>query len=78
MNFRRMTQRANSRATRTANQRAQLTWNLRKGAGDRGRETAGGRPPGASDFTHTDPWRVLRIQSEFVEGFDALAALALP
>ncbi len=26
-----------------------------------------------SDFTHTDPWRVLRIQSEFVEGFDALA-----
>jgi len=27
-----------------------------------------------SDFTHTDPWRVLRIQSEFVEGFDALAA----
>ena len=27
-----------------------------------------------SDFIHTDPWRVLRIQSEFVEGFDALAA----
>jgi hypothetical protein len=26
-----------------------------------------------SNFTHTDPWRVLRIQSEFVEGFDALA-----
>ncbi len=26
-----------------------------------------------SGFTHTDPWRVLRIQSEFVEGFDALA-----
>ena len=26
-----------------------------------------------TDFTHTDPWRVLRIQSEFVEGFDALA-----
>ena len=25
------------------------------------------------DFTHTDPWRVLRIQGEFVEGFDALA-----
>jgi hypothetical protein len=22
---------------------------------------------------HTDPWRVLRIQSEFVEGFGALA-----
>ncbi len=26
-------------------------------------------------FTHTDPWRVLRIMGEFVEGFDALAAL---
>lgn len=24
-------------------------------------------------WTHTDPWRVLRIQGEFVEGFDALA-----
>ena len=22
---------------------------------------------------HTDPWRVLRIQAEFVEGFGALA-----
>jgi uncharacterized protein (TIGR00730 family) len=27
------------------------------------------------DFLETDPWRVLRIQSEFVEGFDALAAV---
>jgi uncharacterized protein (TIGR00730 family) len=27
----------------------------------------------ASDFTDTDPWRVLRIQGEFVEGFDALS-----
>jgi uncharacterized protein (TIGR00730 family) len=27
------------------------------------------------DFVHQDPWRVLRIQSEFVEGFDALAAI---
>lgn len=26
-------------------------------------------------FIHTDPWRVLRIQSEFVRGFDALADL---
>jgi uncharacterized protein (TIGR00730 family) len=26
-------------------------------------------------FTHTDPWRVLRIQGEFVEGFDALAEI---
>lgn len=26
-------------------------------------------------FTNTDPWRVLRIQGEFVEGFDTLAEL---
>ncbi|MGW1895706.1 LOG family protein [Streptomyces sp. NPDC002004] len=30
---------------------------------------------GDSDWVHTDPWRVLRIQSEFVEGFGALAEL---
>jgi len=33
-------------------------------------------PPPTQDpdwFTHTDPWRVLRIQGEFVSGFDALA-----
>ena len=29
--------------------------------------------PRAADFIHTDPWRVLRIQGEFVAGFDALA-----
>jgi uncharacterized protein (TIGR00730 family) len=28
-----------------------------------------------SDWLHADPWRVLRIQSEFVEGFGALAEL---
>ncbi|MGW4478223.1 LOG family protein [Rhodococcus triatomae] len=28
---------------------------------------------GPVDWVHTDPWRVLRIQSEFVEGFDALS-----
>jgi uncharacterized protein (TIGR00730 family) len=27
------------------------------------------------EFLDTDPWRVLRIQAEFVEGFDALAAV---
>jgi uncharacterized protein (TIGR00730 family) len=30
---------------------------------------------GPSDWVHTDPWRVLRIQAEFVEGFGALAEL---
>lgn len=29
----------------------------------------------AAAFTHTDQWRVLRIVSEFVEGFDALAEI---
>jgi len=28
---------------------------------------------GPSDWVHTDPWRVLRMQAEFVEGFGALA-----
>lgn len=28
---------------------------------------------GAADWLHTDPWRVMRIQAEFVEGFGALA-----
>jgi hypothetical protein len=30
---------------------------------------------GSGDWVHTDPWRVLRIQAEFVEGFGLLAEL---
>jgi hypothetical protein len=30
---------------------------------------------GPTDWVHADPWRVLRIQSEFVEGFGGLAEL---
>ena len=30
---------------------------------------------GPTDWVHLDPWRVLRIQSEFVEGFGLLAEL---
>jgi uncharacterized protein (TIGR00730 family) len=30
---------------------------------------------GPSDWLHTDPWRVMRIQAEFVEGFGLLAEL---
>jgi hypothetical protein len=30
---------------------------------------------GPADWVHTDPWRVLRIQSEFVDGFGTLAGL---
>lgn len=29
----------------------------------------------AAAFTHSDPWRVLRIMGEFVSGFDALAGI---
>ena len=31
--------------------------------------------PPADDFTRRDPWRVLRIMGEFIEGFDKLAGL---
>ena len=30
---------------------------------------------GPADWVHADPWRVMRIQSEFVEGFGSLANL---
>ncbi|MET8553847.1 TIGR00730 family Rossman fold protein [Streptomyces sp. NPDC004959] len=30
---------------------------------------------GATDWVHTDPWRVMRMQSELVDGFGALAEL---
>src|ERR1035437_2064988 len=30
---------------------------------------------GPADWVHTDPWRVLRIQAEFVEGFGLLAEM---
>ena len=46
--------------------------------GHRGRETTDQHlldSGGPSDWLHTDTWRVLRIQSEFVEGFGALAEL---
>ena len=36
------------------------------------------QPAEAGLFTHTDPWRVLRIMGEFVEGFDTLAELREP
>ena len=33
------------------------------------------KAPPPVDFTHTDPWRVMRMTGEFVEGFDRLAHL---
>src|SRR5438067_4065485 len=33
------------------------------------------RAPEHAAFTNTDPWRVLRILGEFVQGFDALAEI---
>jgi hypothetical protein len=32
-------------------------------------------PSTAADFTRTDPWRVMRIMGEFIEGFDALSGV---
>lgn len=32
-------------------------------------------PHDGTDWLHADPWRVMRIQTEFVAGFDALAEL---
>ena len=32
-------------------------------------------PGQAADFTRTDPWRVMRIMGEFIEGFDALSGV---
>jgi uncharacterized protein (TIGR00730 family) len=49
---------------------------LRRGAVDEG--TTDQRlldSRGPSEWVHTDPWRVLRIQAEFIEGFGALAEL---
>ena len=34
-----------------------------------------GSSPSRVDFTRTDPWRVLRIMSELIEGFDTLAGV---
>jgi uncharacterized protein (TIGR00730 family) len=39
------------------------------------RELLQTRPRTERDFTTMDPWRVLRIQGEIVEGFDALHAI---
>ena len=33
------------------------------------------QPGPISDFTRTDPWRVMRIMGEFIEGFDTLAPI---
>src|SRR5215468_2670296 len=32
---------------------------------------------GPTDWVHADPWRVMRIQAEFVEGFGLLAELGM-
>ncbi|MEO5589305.1 MAG: TIGR00730 family Rossman fold protein [Gemmatimonadaceae bacterium] len=34
-----------------------------------------GEPAPGSDFTRTDPWRVMRIMGEFIEGFDTLSSV---
>lgn len=32
-------------------------------------------PPPGTEWTHSDPWRVLRITGEIVQGFDAMAGI---
>lgn len=44
-------------------------------SGESAGHKSGLKNPKNKDWRHGDPWRVLRIQSEFVEGFDALADL---
>lgn len=68
-------------ASDTGDQTPARTANYRGPIMDR-RESAGSTTDqrlldsrGSSAWVHTDPWRVLRIQSEFVEGFGALAEL---
>jgi uncharacterized protein (TIGR00730 family) len=61
-------------ARRTEHQRGPVV--LRRGqveAGTTDQRLLDSRSP--ADWVHTDPWRVLRIQSEFVEGFGLLAEL---
>ena len=49
---------------------------IRRGVGRRTEDRALlERPTVLPEFLDSDPWRVLRIQAEFVEGFDALAAI---
>ena len=36
---------------------------------------SGGPRGSATDFTRSDPWRVMRIMGEFIEGFDTLASV---
>ena len=38
-------------------------------------QAPGDRGVSIVDFTRTDPWRLMRIQAEFIEGFDTLAAV---
>ena len=33
------------------------------------------QPSSVGDFTRTDPWRVMRIMGEFIEGFDTLSSV---
>ncbi len=76
-----MSERAGDRAERSARRRSgRLTVVADKDhvATRRARQTEDERllgRPGRPAFLDTDPWRALRILSEFVEGFDALAAV---
>jgi len=73
-----MTQRQNDLRARHPNRppaHTKLNWNIRAGQTTEDEKLLESPPAGVPDFVNSDPWRVLRIQSEFVEGFDALATL---
>jgi hypothetical protein len=53
----------------------QPAWMKRRRNGIRTTDQALLDERGPTDWVHADPWRVLRIQSEFVEGFGGLAEI---
>ncbi len=67
---------ANSRTSRsTGTPSAQLLPGSKHTQDEQLLESPHQTPVAEQLFTHTDPWRVLRIMSEFVSGFDTLAEL---
>ena len=69
-----MSQSRNSRVERSTDN-ADLNRAARSGRRTEDEQLLASPAPQQTLFTHTDPWRVMRIMGEFVEGFDELAEL---
>lgn len=65
----------NSEFTEEPRQNPQLDRNTRMERSTQDEQLLTKPTPEQRQFTDTDPWRVLRITGEFVEGFDTLAGL---